>query len=72
MFVSGGSSILSAVLSLLLVAILTFSRKLKRFGQLPGDMRCEGRRTRVFAPLVSMILPSPVLSPVTYLPGAIL
>lgn len=65
-------SILLAVLFLLLVAILTFSRKLKWFGQLPGDMRYEGRRTRVFAPPVSMLLLSLILSLVMYLPGAIL
>lgn len=56
MFVSGGSSILLAVLFFLLVAILVFSRKLKWFGQLPGDIRYEGGRTRVSAPLVSMCL----------------
>jgi len=56
MFVSGGLSILLGVLFLLLVAILTFSRRLKRFGQLPGDMRYEGRRTPVLAPLASMLL----------------
>lgn len=72
MFVSGGLSILLGVLFLLLVAILTFSRKLKWFGQLPGDIRYRGRRTRVFAPLVSMLLLSLVFSSVMYLLGAIL
>ena len=69
MFIWGGLSILSAVPFLLLVAILTFSRKLKWFGRLPGDMRYEGRRAGVFALLVSMLLPSPVLSPVMYPPA---
>ena len=71
MFVSGGLSILLAVLFLLLVAILVFSRKLTWFGQLPGDIRYEGRRTRVYAPLGSMLLLSLVLSLVMYLLSAI-
>lgn len=71
MFVSGGLSILLAVLFLLLVAIPIFSRKLRWFGQMPGDIRYEGRRTRVYAPLASTLLLSLVLSLVMYLLGAI-
>lgn len=32
------------------------------FGRLPGDLRFEGERTRVYAPLVSMLVVSLVLS----------
>lgn len=71
MFISSGLSILLVVLFLLLVAFLTFSRKITWFGRLPGDVRYEGRRTRVYAPLASMLLLSLVLSLVVYLLGAI-
>lgn len=67
MFVIGGLPILLAVFFFLLVAILMFSRKLAWFGQLPGDIRYEGRRTRVYAPLASMLLLSLILSLVMYL-----
>jgi hypothetical protein len=32
------------------------------FGRLPGDVRVEGERTRVYVPLVSMLLISAVLT----------
>ncbi len=32
------------------------------FGRLPGDIRIEGERTRVFVPLTSMLLVSLVLT----------
>ena len=71
MFVSGGLFILLATLLVLLVGVLLFSRKLAWFGQLPGDIRYEGRRTRVSAPLGSMLLLSLVLSLLMYLLSAI-
>lgn len=71
MFISGNLFILLAVLLLLLVGFLTFTRKLAWFGQLPGDIRYEGRRTRVYAPLGSMLLLSLVLSLLMYLLSAI-
>jgi hypothetical protein len=71
MFVTGGLPILLAVLLLLLVGVLIFSRKLAWPGRLPGDIRYEGRRTRVYAPLASMLLLSLALSLLVYLLGAI-
>lgn len=62
MFTSGGLPVLLVLTLLLLVGLLFFSRKLSWFGRLPGDIRYEGRRTRVYAPLVSMLLLSLVLS----------
>ncbi|HEU4596713.1 MAG TPA: DUF2905 family protein [Pyrinomonadaceae bacterium] len=62
MFVTGGLPILPAVLLLLLVGVLIFSRKFARLGRLPGDIRYEGRRTRVSAPPASMLLLSLALS----------
>jgi Protein of unknown function (DUF2905) len=67
MFVSGDLSILLAVIFLLVVGLLIFSRKFSWFGRLPGDLQYEGRRTRVYAPLGSMLLLSLALSLVMYL-----
>lgn len=72
MFISGGIFILLALIFLTIIGFLIFSRRrLAWFGRLPGDMRYEGRRTRVYAPLASMLLLSLVLSLVMYLLGAI-
>ena len=72
MFISGGIFILLALIFLTIIGVLIFSRRrLKWFGRLPGDIRYEGQRTRVYAPLASMLLLSLVLSLVLYLLGAI-
>jgi uncharacterized membrane protein SpoIIM required for sporulation len=70
-FISSGIFILLALIFLTIIGVLIFSRKLAWFGRLPGDIRYEGRRTRVYAPLASMLLLSLVLSLVMYLLGAI-
>lgn len=62
MFISGGMLVLLAFAVLLLIGLLFFSGRLSWFGRLPGDIRYEGRRTRVYAPLVSMLLISLILS----------
>ena len=62
MFISGGLLITLALTILLFVGLLLFSRRLSWFGRLPGDIRHVGPRTRVYAPLVSMLLLSLVLS----------
>lgn len=71
MFISGGVFVLLALALLMAVGLLVFFRKLSWFGRLPGDIRYEGRRTRVYAPLVSMLLLSLVLSLVLSLLSAI-
>ena len=71
MFVSGGLFILLGALCTLLVGVLIFSRKHAWFGRLPGDLRYEGRRTRVYAPLGSMLLLSLILSLLMYVLGVI-
>jgi len=58
----GAEITLLSLTFLLLVGLLLFSRGLTWFGRLPGDIRYEGRRTRVYAPLVSMLLLSLALS----------
>lgn len=67
MFISSGLSILLALIFFVAFGLLIFSRKLSWFGRLPGDLRYEGRRTRVYAPLVSMLLLSLVFSLVMYI-----
>jgi hypothetical protein len=62
MFISGGLLITLALTILLFAGLLFFSRGLSWFGRLPGDIRHEGPRARIYAPLVSMLLLSLVLS----------
>jgi len=54
--------IILAVISLLVIGLLAFSGKLSKFGRLPGDIQYRGTRTRVFAPITSMLLLSLLLS----------
>ncbi len=51
-----------AVISFLVIGLLAFSGKLFKFGRLPGDIQYRGARTRVFAPITSMLLLSLLLS----------
>ena len=71
MFISGGLSILLAGIFVVVVGLLVFSRRLTWFGRLPGDIRYEGQRTRVYAPLASMLLLSLLFSLVMFLLSAI-
>jgi hypothetical protein len=71
MFMSGGMAILLALGFLAVIGFLIFSRRLTWFGRLPGDIRYKGQHTRVYAPLVSMLLLSLVFSLMMYLLSAI-
>ncbi len=42
--------------------LVIWSGGLSWFGRLPGDIRIEGERTRVYIPIVSMIVVSVVLT----------
>jgi len=57
-----GPWIVGAGLVLVLVGVLAWTGVLSWFGRLPGDIRIEGDRTRVYFPLVSMIVASIVLT----------
>ncbi len=46
----------------MLVGALVMTGALSWFGRLPGDIRFQGGRTRVFMPITSMIILSVVLS----------
>jgi hypothetical protein len=71
MFISAGMTIILALGFFAVMGFLIFSRRLTWFGRLPGDIRYGGRRTRVYAPLVSMLLLSLLFSLMMYLLGAI-
>jgi hypothetical protein len=47
---------------LVVAGLLMWTGWLSWFGRLPGDIRWEGERGRVYIPVVSMILVSIVLS----------
>jgi hypothetical protein len=48
--------------AVVVVGLLVWSGALGWFGRLPGDIRMEGDRTRVFVPITSMIVASVVLT----------
>ena len=47
---------------LVVIGLLAWTGALSWFGRLPGDIRWEGQRGRVYIPVVSMLLVSLVLS----------
>ena len=49
---------------LVVAGLAAWSGALSWFGRLPGDIRIEGARNRVFIPITSMVLVSLVLSAV--------
>ncbi len=52
---------------LVIIGLLIYSGALSWFGRLPGDIRYEAENTRVYFPIVSMLLVSVVLSLLFYL-----
>lgn len=52
---------------LILIGLLVYSGLFNWFGRLPGDIRYEGERTRVYVPIVSMLIISLILSLILYL-----
>lgn len=59
---SAGILLVVIGVAIALVGLLAWSGALGWFGRLPGDIRIEGERTRVYVPLVSMLLVSIVLT----------
>ena len=53
--------------AIVFIGLLTYSGWFSWFGRLPGDIRYEGGHTRIYAPLVSMLLISLVFSIILYL-----
>jgi sterol desaturase/sphingolipid hydroxylase (fatty acid hydroxylase superfamily) len=54
-------------LVVVLIGVLIYAGWLSWFGRLPGDVRYEGDRVRVYVPIVSMLLISVILSVLFYL-----
>ena len=62
-----GLLVVIAGAAVVVIGLLIYSGALSWFGRLPGDIRYEGRNTRVYIPIVSSILASVVLSLLFYL-----
>jgi membrane protein implicated in regulation of membrane protease activity len=54
-------------LCLVVVGLLIYAGALSWFGRLPGDIRIERQRMRVYLPITSMLILSLVLSLILYL-----
>jgi hypothetical protein len=52
---------------LVIAGFLIYSGALNWFGRLPGDIRYEGEHTRVYVPIISMLIISIALSLILYL-----
>lgn len=59
---TAGIVLIAIGITVAIVGVLAWTGALSWFGRLPGDIRIEGERTRVYIPLVSMILVSVVLT----------
>jgi hypothetical protein len=59
---SSGLLVIGFGVAAILVGLLIYSGGLSWFGRLPGDIRIETETTRVYVPIVSMLLISAVLS----------
>lgn len=59
---SVGLLVIAAGVLVVVVGLLIYSGALSWFGRLPGDIRYESGRVRVYFPLVSMLLISIVLT----------
>jgi hypothetical protein len=59
---SVGLVLVGVGLVLVVIGLLAYAGALSWFGRLPGDLRGEGERTRIYFPLVSMLLVSLLLS----------
>ena len=62
-----GMLIIGAGICLVVVGLMVYSGGFNWFGRLPGDIRYEGERTKVYVPIVSMLLVSLALSLIFYL-----
>ena len=62
-----GPLLVAAGLVLVVVGLLAWSGGLGWFGRLPGDVRVERGNVRIYAPIVSMLVVSLVLTAVLYL-----
>lgn len=61
-----GQLLVGAGVILIVIGIIAWLGGFSWFGRLPGDIRIEGESTRVYVPIVSMLIISLVLSLVLY------
>jgi hypothetical protein len=64
---TAGPWLMAGGLILLAVGLMAWWGWLSWFGRLPGDIRVEGRHTRVFIPITSMLIISALLNLLLYL-----
>lgn len=57
-----GRVLVGVGIAVVVLGVLVSVGALRWFGNLPGDIRVDGDRTRVFVPITSMIVVSVVLS----------
>lgn len=57
-----GGVLVAVGIVVVLIGVLVWSGALSWFGRLPGDIRIEGERSRVFIPIASMLVVSVVLT----------
>lgn len=57
-----GLTIAALGVAAVVIGLLVAAGAFNWFGRLPGDIRVEGERTRVYVPLASMLLVSVVLT----------
>jgi len=57
-----GVVLMTIGVAVVVVGLLVWSGALSWFGRLPGDIRIEGERTRLYVPIVSMLLVSIVVT----------
>lgn len=62
-----GLMVIVAGVCVIVFGLLIFSGGLSWFGRLPGDIRYESERVRVYIPITSMLLISLALSLIMYL-----
>lgn len=67
MSLSPGPMLVVLGIALVLIGLLVWSGGLQWFGHLPGDIQLERDSVRIYAPLVSMLVVSVVLTLVVYL-----
>jgi hypothetical protein len=64
---STGLLVIAGGVFIIVIGLLIYSGGLSWFGRLPGDIRYESGRVRVYVPLISMLLVSLALSLLFYL-----
>lgn len=62
-----GLLVVACGIGVVVIGLLIYSGALSWFGHLPGDIRFESERARVYIPITSMLLLSLVLSLLFYL-----